>query len=102
MTIATIVLAITGVFGEGSGGAGGLPLKDNGTLKKWLDRLADTLKRLVGKAVEALPAIIGSVVGAILSFLGKTFEFVTDHTWALIIFIAGLIAWWLMQKVRPN
>ena len=71
MTISTIILAITGVFGGGSGGAGGPPSKGRGTLNKWLDRLADALKRLVGKAVEALPAIVGSVVGGILSFLGK-------------------------------
>ena len=64
MTISTIVLAITGVFG-GGGGAGGSPPKDEGVLKKWLNRLADALKRLAGKAVEALPAIVGSVAGAI-------------------------------------
>ena len=64
MTISTFVLAITGVFGGsgGGGGAGGTPSKDKGTLKKWLDRLADALKRLAGKAVEALPAIVGSEV----------------------------------------
>ena len=33
MTISTIALAITGVFGEG-GGAGGSPPKDEGVLKK--------------------------------------------------------------------
>ena len=44
MTIATIVLAIEGVFRE----AGGLPPKRRGTLKKWLDRLTDALKRLAG------------------------------------------------------
>ena len=44
---------MTGVFG-GSGGAGGPASKDKGTLKKWLDSLADALKRLAGKAVEAL------------------------------------------------
>ena len=60
MTISTIVLAITGIFG-GGGGAGGSPSKDEG----WLDRLADALKRFAGKTVEALPAIVGSVVGAI-------------------------------------
>ena len=48
MTTATIVLAITGVFG-GTGGTGGSPSKGKGTLKKWLDRLADALKRLAGK-----------------------------------------------------
>ena len=63
-----------------------------------LDRLADALKRLVGKAVEALPAIVG-VVGAILSLLRKTFGFVAEHTWTLIVFVAGIIGWWLMQRV---
>ena len=102
MTISTIVLTITGAFGRGSGGAGGSPSKDKGTLKKWLDRLADALKRLAGKAVEALPAIVGSVVGAILSFIGKAIGFVAENTWALTAFVVGLIAWWLMQKVKKD
>ena len=60
----------------GGGEAGGSPPKDEGVLKKWLDRLADALKRLAGKAVEALPAIVGSVVGAILVvFLAKLLDF---------------------------
>ena len=67
MTVSTIALAITGVFG-GGGGTVGPPSKDEGVLKKWLDRLVNTLKKLTGKTVEALPAIVGSVVGAILSF----------------------------------
>ena len=71
-------------------------------MKKWLDRLADALKRLAGKSVEALPAIVGSVVGAILSFLGKAVGFVAEHTWALIVFVAGLAGWWLMQKVKKS
>ena len=98
MTISTIVLAITGVFGGGGGGTGGSPPKDKG----WLDRRADALKRLAGKAAEVLPAIVGSVVGAALSFLKKTAGFVAEHTWALIVFVAGLIGWWLMQKVKKN
>ena len=59
MTISTIVLAITGVFGGIGGEVGGSPSKDKGILKKWL-----------GKVVEALPGIVGSVDSAILSFLG--------------------------------
>ena len=102
MTISTIVIAITGVFGGGTGGAGVPPSKDNGTLRKWLDRLADALKRLAGKAAKALPVIIGSIVGAILSFLGKAIGFVAENTWALIVFLAGLIAWWLMQKIKKD
>ena len=97
MTISTVVLAITGVFG-GSMGTGGSPSKDKGTLKKLLDRLADALKRLAGKAAEVLPAIIESVVGAILSFLGKAVGFVAEHRWVLIVFVVGLIGWWLMKK----
>ena len=79
MTISTIVLAITGVFGGGGRGAGGSPPKDEGILKKWLDRLPDALKRLAGKAVEALSAIVRSVVGAILSLLGKAVGFVAEN-----------------------
>ena len=75
------------------------PPKGEGASKKWLIRLADTLKRLARKAVEALPAIIGSVVGAILSFRGKADGFVAEHTWALIVFVAGLTGIWITQKV---
>ena len=53
----------------------------------------------MGKAVEALSDIVGSIVGAILSFLGKVFGFVAEHTWTLIVFVAGLIKVWLMKKV---
>ena len=71
-------------------------------MKKWLHRLVDAPKRLAGKAVEALPAIVRSVVDAILSFLGKARGFVTEHTWALINFFAGLIGVWLMQRVSKK
>ena len=91
ITISTIVLAITGVFGGGSTGIGGSPSKDKATLKIWLDRLADALKRLAGKAVEALPAIVGSVAGAILSLLGKAVGFVAENTRALTVFVTGLV-----------
>ena len=67
-----------------------------------MDRLADALKRLAGKAAEELPAIARSVFGAILSFLGKTVGFVAEHTWALIVFVAGLVGWWLMQKFKKE
>ena len=52
--------------------------------------------------MEALPAIVRSVVGAILSFFGKAVEFVAEHTWALIVFVAGLVGCWLMQKVKKS
>ena len=102
MTISTIVLVIKGVFGGVGRGTGGSTPKDEGALKKWLDRLANALKRLAGKAIEVLPAIVGSVVGTILSFLGKANGFVAEHTWALIVFVVGLVGWWLMQKVKKT
>ena len=101
MTSSAIALAITGVLGRGRG-AGGSPPKDEGVLKKWLDRLADALKRLTGKAIEVLPAVGGSVFGAILSFLGKTVGFVAEHTWRLIAFVLGLIVERLMQRVKKS
>ena len=84
ITISTIVLAITAVFRGGGEGTGGPLPKDKGTLKKWLDRLKK-------KAVEALAAIVGNVAGA--RFLGKTVGFVAEHTWVLIVFVAGLVGW---------
>ena len=98
MTITTIALAIIGAIG-GTGGTGGTPSEDKGTLKKWLDRLVDALKRLAGKAAEVLPHI-EIAVGAILNFLEKAVGFVAEYTWALIVSVAGLIGWWLMQKVQ--
>ena len=99
MTISMIVLAITGGFGRVGGGTEGSP---EGILKKWLDRVANSLKRLAGKAVEALPAIVGSVVGIILNFLGKAVGFAAEHTMALIVFVAGLVGLWFMQKVKKS
>ena len=96
MTIATIVLVITGVLGGGDVGTGGSPPKDKG----WLDRLADALKGLTGKSVEAVEAIIESAFGAILSFLKNTVGSVAEHTWTLIVFVGSLVGWWLMQKEK--
>ena len=105
MTISTIVVVITGIFGGGRETGGSAP-EDKGDLKKWLDRLADALKRLedalAGKAVEALPATVESVAGAILSFLGKVVGFIAEHTWALTVFVVGLVGWWLMQRVKKD
>ena len=49
MTISTIVLAITGVFGGVGRGTGGPSPKDEGVLKKWLEMLADALKKTCRK-----------------------------------------------------
>ena len=99
MTISTIVIAITGIFGGVGGGRGSAsPPKDEETWKKWLSRLADALKSLAGKAAEAFPAILGSVIGAILRFLGTAVVFVTEKTWTSIFLLQGLFGVWLIQK----
>lgn len=99
--ILPIALAVAVIFGGGGGPAvsGSTPPKDEENLKKWLNKLADTLKRPAGKAIEALPAIVGSVVDAILSFLVKAIGFVAEHTWVLIVFVAGLIGVSLMRRL---
>ena len=99
MTIFTILLASKGVFGGGGCLAAFLP-KNEEALKKWLRRLVDAVKRLVDKAVGALHVIVESVVGAILNFHAKAVGFVSEHTWALTVSVAGLLWLWLMQKVK--
>ena len=42
---------------------------------------------------------MGSVVGAILSFLAKAVGFVAEHTWVLIVFVAGLISVSLVRRL---
>ena len=68
-------------------------------MKKWLDSLADALEILEKKSVEALPAILGSDAGAIFSLLSRAVEFLAEHTLALIVYVAGLIGVWLIQRV---
>ena len=99
--IATTVLSVIGDFG-GGGETGVSPPKDEEALRKWLEKLANALKRLAEKVAEALPAIVGSVAGPILSVLGNAIGFVAEHTWALIVFVARLVGWWLMQKVKKG
>lgn len=105
MIISTIVVAITG--GSSGGGTGGnasdKPPKDKNKLKKWvkdvLQRLANALKRLAEKAAAAFPGIIGSVIGVVLNYLSKTVGFFTKNTWAVIVFITGIIGYWIYEKV---
>ena len=49
-----------------------------------------------------MPAIVGSLVGAILSFLGKAVGFIAEHKWVLIVFVAGFIGVWLMQRAKKD
>ena len=94
MTISPALHAIIGVFGGGGGPAasGSSPRKEEGVLEKWLNKFEDANKRLAGEAVGAF------VVSTILSFIGKAVR-VAEHILSSIVFVAGPIGVWLMQKV---
>ena len=96
LTISTIVLVITGVFGGRDSAASESP-KGEEALKKCLRRLVESLKIPTGKSFEALPAFLESVFGAILSVLDKAVGFVAEYTWDLIAELIGVL---LMQKVK--
>ena len=100
MTVPTIIIAITGVFGEGGSPitSGTSPAKDQEALKKWSSSLTEALKKLAGKAVDVLSAFVGNVAGAVLKF--RKAEFVAENTWILIVFVAELIGLWIMGKVK--
>ena len=72
-------------------------------MKKWvkdvLQRLANALKCLAGKAAAALPGIIRSVTDAVLNYLSKAVGFFAKNTWAVIVFITGIIGYWIYEKV---
>lgn len=80
------------------GGGGGpatfesFPPKDEGALKKWLNKLVEKApsKDLQESLLKLLPAIVKSVYGAILCFLGKVVGFVAEHARALIFLFQGL------------
>ena len=57
-------------------------------------------KRLAEKALETLLAVVESAVGALFSFLSKAIGLLAEHTWTLIVLIAGLARVWLMQKMK--
>ena len=95
LTISTIVIAITGVFG-GRDSASESP-KGEEALKKWLRRLVESLKIPTGKSFEALPVFLESVFGAILSVLDKAVGFVAEYTWDLNAELIGVL---LMRKVK--
>ena len=91
------MITVTDVCGgRGSPATSGSP-KDEGTLNKWMNRLAGALKNLAGKATEPLSAIVGSVVGAFLRFFGNDFGFLVEHTWALSVCVTRLTGLWLKK-----
>ena len=60
-------------------------------IKKQLTNLGKLLSTLAGKAAAALPGIIGSIVSWLLSTTGKVISWFGEHTWALVVLVAGML-----------
>ena len=115
ITIASILMAIgmaIGVLvetllpGGGGGGAmasgGSEPPKDEKGLKEWIRNklkvLASLLGRLGIKAAEALPGIIGGIISWILNRVKDVVGWVSQHLWALVVGIGGLIYTYMVTR----
>ena len=114
ITIASILTAIgmaMGVLSEallpGGGGAstsggGEPPPKDEADLKEWirnkLKALASLSGRLGIKAAEALPGIIGGIISWILNRVKDVVDWVSQHPWALVVGIGGLIYTYMVTR----
>ena len=115
ITIASILTAIgmaIGVLvesllpGGGGGGAtasgGEPPPKDEKGLAEWirnkLKALASLLGRLGIKAAEALPGIIGGIISWILNRAKDVVGWVSQHLWALVVGVGGLICTYMITK----
>ena len=113
ITVASLLMAIgmaIGVLVEAllPGGAaaasgGGEPLpKDGKGLKEWvrskLKALASLLEKLGMKAAEALPGIIGGILNWILNRAKDVVGWVSQHLWALVVGIGGLIYMYMVTR----
>ena len=113
ITIASILTAIRMAIGvlveallPGGGGAisggGEPPPKDEKGLKEWvrskLKALASLLGRLGMKAAEALPGIIGGIISWILNRAKDVVGWVSQHLWALVVGIGGLIFTYMVTR----
>ena len=90
----------------GSGGAAasaGAPLpKDEVGLTEWvrnkLKALASLPGKLCMKAAEALPDIIGGIISWILNRAKDVVGWVSQHLWALVVGIGGLIYTYMVTR----
>ena len=112
--IASILTAIRMAIGvvieallPGGGGAamasgGKPPPKDEKSLKEWirnkLKGLASLLGRLGIKAAKALPGIIGGIISWILNRAKDVVGWVSQHLWALVAGIGGLIYIYMVMR----
>ena len=111
ITIASILTAIgmaIGVLveallpGGGAAASGGPPPKDEKGLKEWVRSKLKALASLPGKlgikASEALPGIIGGIISWILNRAKDVVGWVSQHLWALVVGIGGLICTYMVTR----
>ena len=113
ITIASILMAIGLAIsvlveallpgGEGAVASGDEPPpKDEKGLKEWirfkLKASASLSGRLGIKAAEALPGIIGGIISWVLNRAKDVVGWVSQHLWALVIGIGGLIFPYMVTK----
>ena len=87
----------------GGGTATTPPLpKDEKGVKEWLwnklKALGSLLGRLGVKAAEALPDIIGAIISWILNRAADVVGWVSQHLWALVVGIGGLLYTYMVTK----
>ena len=73
--------------------------KDEGILKKWLNKLREVLKRLAGKTFEAMPANLGECCWCHFEFPGQS-HWICGCEYMVFAFIANLTGLKLLQKVK--
>ena len=113
ITIASILTAIGMAIGvlvkallPGGGGpetsGGEPPPKDGKGLKEWIRNKLKALTLLLGrlgmKAAEALPGIIGGIMSWILNRAKDVVGWVSQHLWALVVGIGGLIYTYMVTR----
>ena len=75
MTFSTIVLTVTDVFGGGGSPAASGSPKDEGTLNKWMNRLADALKDLLWRPLNHYRLSWEVLLGLFYDFLAMILDF---------------------------
>ena len=107
MAIGMAISVLFEAFMPGGGGgtaASGSepPPEDEKGLKEWIRSKLKALALLLGKfdikAAEALPGIIGAIISWILSRAKEVVGRVSQHLWALVVGVGGLIYTYMVTK----
>ena len=104
MAIRVLIEALLPGGGGASAASGGgeSPPKDEAGLKEWISSKLKALASLLGKlgikAAEALPGIIGGIISWILNRAKDIVGLVSQHLWALVLGVGGLIYTYMVTK----